>query len=88
MADDLGYGDLGCYGQTKIKTPNLDKMAGEGMRFTNHYSGSTVCMPSRASLLTGYDQGHASVRGNPLWTQSRNPVNLKPKEITVATELK
>lgn len=88
MADDLGYGDLGCYGQTKIKTPNLDKMAREGMRFTNHYAGSTVCMPSRASLLTGYDQGHASVRGNPVWTQSQNPVNLKPKEVTVATELK
>ncbi|WP_372757850.1 arylsulfatase [Mariniflexile sp.] len=88
MADDLGYGDLGCYGQTKIKTPNLDKMATEGMIFTNHYSGSTVCMPSRASLLTGYDQGHASVRGNPVWTQSGDPVNLKPYEVTVANELK
>lgn len=88
MADDLGYGDLGCYGQTKIKTPNLDKMASEGMVFTNHYSGSTVCMPSRASFLTGYDQGHASVRGNPVWTQSGKPVNLKRNEITVASELK
>lgn len=88
MADDLGYGDLGVYGQTKIKTPNLDKMAAEGMTFTNHYSGSTVCMPSRASLLTGYDQGHASVRGNPVWTHSGKPVNLKRNEITVATELK
>ncbi|MGQ1784460.1 arylsulfatase [Saccharicrinis sp. GN24d3] len=88
MADDLGYGDLGCYGQTKIKTPNLDKMAAEGMRFTDHYAGSTVCMPSRASLLTGYDQGHASVRGNPVWTQSGKPVNLKPSELTVANELK
>lgn len=88
MADDLGYGDLGSYGQTKIKTPNLDKMASEGIVFTNHYSGSTVCMPSRASLLTGYDQGHASVRGNPVWTESGNPVNLKRNEITVATELK
>ncbi|WP_218939726.1 arylsulfatase [Lutibacter citreus] len=88
MADDLGYGDLGCYGQTKIKTPNIDKMASEGMIFTNHYSGSTVCMPSRASLLTGYDQGHASVRGNPVWTKSGTPVNLKPNELTVANELK
>ncbi|MEP3838668.1 MAG: arylsulfatase [Algibacter sp.] len=88
MADDLGYGDLGSYGQTKIRTPNIDKMAAEGMVFTNHYSGSTVCMPSRASLLTGYDQGHASVRGNPVWTQSGNPVNLNRNEITVASELK
>ncbi len=88
MADDLGYGDLACYGQTKIKTPNLDRMAAEGIRFTDHYSGSTVCMPSRASLLTGYDQGHASVRGNPVWTQSGKPVNLLPNELTVANELK
>lgn len=88
MADDLGYGDIGPYGQTKTRTPNLDKMAAEGMVFTNHYAGSTVCMPSRASLLTGYDQGHASVRGNPVWTESGKPVNLKRHEITVATELK
>ena len=88
MADDLGYGDLGCYGQENTLTPNLDKMAAEGMRFTDHYSGSTVCMPSRASLLTGYDQGHASVRGNPVWTNSGKPVNLSPNEWTVANELK
>jgi hypothetical protein len=53
LADDLGYGDLGCYGQKKIKTPNLDRMAAEGMRFTQCYAGSTVCAPSRSSLLTG-----------------------------------
>lgn len=88
MADDLGYGDLGCYGQQNTLTPNLDKMAAEGMRFTDHYAGSTVCMPSRASLLTGYDQGHASVRGNPIWTNSGKPINLNPNELTIANELK
>lgn len=64
LADDLGYGDLGCYGQTKIKTPNLDQMAAEGMRFTQHYAGSTVCAPSRCSLLTGLHTGHTFIRGN------------------------
>ncbi len=53
LADDLGYGDLGCYGQTKIKTPNLDRLAAEGMRFTNFYSGCSVCAPSRCTLMTG-----------------------------------
>ena len=52
LADDLGYGDLGCYGQKQIKTNNLDRMAAEGMRFTQHYAGSTVCAPSRCVLLT------------------------------------
>lgn len=88
MADDLGYADIGCYGQKNTLTPHLDKMAKEGLRFTDHYAGSTVCMPSRASLLTGYDQGHASVRGNPVWTNSGKPINLDPHEWTVANELK
>ena len=64
LSDDLGYGDLGCYGQTKIKTPQLDKMANEGILFTDHYSGSTVCAPSRCALMTGLHTGHARVRGN------------------------
>ncbi|MEJ7740340.1 MAG: arylsulfatase [Chitinophagaceae bacterium] len=64
LADDLGYGDLGCYGQQKIKTPNLDKMAKAGMRFTQFYAGSTVCAPSRASLMTGKHTGHNLIRGN------------------------
>lgn len=64
LADDLGYGDLSCYGQEKFTTPNIDRLAGEGMRFTQHYSGSTVCAPSRCALMTGYHTGHAQVRGN------------------------
>jgi len=64
LADDLGYGDLGCYGQEKIKIPNLDKLASQGITFTQHYAGSTVCAPSRASLMTGYHTGHTVVRGN------------------------
>jgi arylsulfatase A len=64
LADDLGYGDLGCYGQKVIETPNLDRMASEGIRFINHYTGSTVCAPSRCALLTGKHTGHSFVRGN------------------------
>ncbi|MCI0662906.1 MAG: arylsulfatase [Acidobacteria bacterium] len=64
LADDLGYGDLGSYGQKLIATPNLDRMAAEGIRFTQFYAGSTVCAPSRAVLMTGKHTGHASVRGN------------------------
>jgi len=64
LADDLGYGELGSYGQTKIRTPFLDDLAAEGMRFTQHYSGSPVCAPSRATLLTGYHTGHTQVRDN------------------------
>ena len=64
VADDLGYAELGCYGQKWIKTPNIDRIAREGMRFTDHYCGQAVCAPSRCSLVTGMHQGHAEVRGN------------------------
>ncbi len=64
MADDLGYSDVGCYGQQIIKTPNIDQLASEGIRFTQHYAGNTVCAPSRCSLMTGLHMGHAAVRGN------------------------
>ncbi|MEM6766283.1 MAG: arylsulfatase [Bacteroidota bacterium] len=64
IADDLGYGDVGVYGQQYIATPNLDKLAAGGMRFTQHYAGSTVCAPSRAVLMTGKHTGHSVVRGN------------------------
>ncbi len=64
MADDLGIGDLGCYGQKQINTPAIDKLASSGIKFTQHYSGSTVCAPSRCSLMTGKHTGNASIRGN------------------------
>jgi arylsulfatase A-like enzyme len=64
MVDDAGYGDLSCFGQKKFKTPNLDKMAAEGMIFTDYYAGSTVCAPTRCVLMTGLHTGHAFVRGN------------------------
>ena len=64
LADDLGYGEVGCYGQSKILTPNLDRMAAEGMRFTQFYAGNTVCAPSRSVLMTGLHVGHTRVRGN------------------------
>ena len=64
LADDLGYGDLGCYGQKQIQTPNIDQLASEGMKFSNHYAGSTVCAPSRCALMTGVHTGHTIVRGN------------------------
>ncbi|MBS1497401.1 MAG: arylsulfatase [Bacteroidetes bacterium] len=63
-ADDMGFGELGCYGQQKIKTPNLDKLASEGMRFTQHYSSAPVCAPARCMLMTGKHSGHAYIRGN------------------------
>lgn len=88
LADDLGWGDVGFNGQQHIRTPNLDAMAQEGMVLTSHYAGSTVCMPSRCSLLTGYHMGHAAVRGNPEATSTGRPVNLDPAQVTVAGELK
>jgi len=64
LADDLGYGDLSCYGQKKFQTPNIDRLAKEGLKFTAHYSGNTVCSPSRAVLMTGQHSGHCYIRGN------------------------
>jgi arylsulfatase A-like enzyme len=64
LADDMGYGDAGCYGQKTLTTPHLDRMAAEGMKFTRHYAGSTVCAPSRCVLMTGLHTGHCAVRGN------------------------
>jgi arylsulfatase A-like enzyme len=81
LADDLGYGDLGCYGQEIIQTPNLDRMATEGMIFTNHYAGSTVCAPSRCCLMTGLHTGHAFLRGN-------DRIPLRPEDVTVAELMK
>lgn len=88
MADDLGSGDVGFNGQQYILTPNIDRMAKDGMIFNNHYTGSTVCGPSRAVLMTGKHTGHASVRENPKWTNSGLPADLKPEDVTVAEELK
>jgi len=69
LADDLGYGDVGFNGQTKIRTPNIDRLAKSGMVFTQHYSGAPVCAPSRYVLLTGMHTGHAFIRGNDEWTE-------------------
>lgn len=87
MADDLGYGDLGCYGQTIIKTPRLDQMAAEGMRFTQFYSGCPVCAPSRSVLMTGQHTGHTHVRGN-AGTTDTSIQSLRDQDVTVAEILK
>ncbi|TWT31506.1 arylsulfatase [Blastopirellula retiformator] len=81
MADDLGYGDLGSFGQQKIATPNLDEMARQGMRMTDFYAGCTVCAPSRCVLMTGLHTGHCFIRGNA-------KDNLRPSDVTVAEVLK
>ena len=71
IADDLGWGDLGCYGQKKIRTPNLDRMAAEGVRLTQMYSGNAVCAPSRCVLMTGKHPGHAHIRDNRQWEKAK-----------------
>lgn len=77
MSDDQGYGDLSSYGQKQFTTPNIDRLASSGLKFTRHYSGATVCAPSRCSLMTGKDGGHATVRGN-------GPAMIHDDEVTVA----
>jgi arylsulfatase A-like enzyme len=81
MADDLGVGDLGCYGQKHIRTPNIDRMAAEGVRYTQAYAGCTVCAPSRSVLMTGKHMGHTSIRSNP------GGVPLLDGDVTVAEVL-
>ena len=82
MVDDMGYHDLGCYGSKTISTPNIDRMAKEGIRFTDCYSGDTVCASARSTLMTGYHKGHTPVRGN------SGGIPLFPEDITVAEVLK
>ena len=86
LADDLGYGDLGCYGQKVIQTPRIDQMAKEGMRFTQFYAGNTVCAPSRSVLMTGQHMGHTHVRGNA--GKEMSIQSLRDKDVTVAEVLK
>ena len=86
LADDLGYGDLGCYGQKLIQTPRLDQMAREGMRFRQFYVGATVCAPSRSVLMTGQHLGHTHVRGNA--GGNRSIQALREVDVTVAEVLK
>nr|WP_320119174.1 arylsulfatase [uncultured Marinifilum sp.] len=87
LADDMGYGDLSCYGQKDFKTPNIDKLASQGMKFTQHYSGSTVCAPSRCALMTGQHTGHTSIRGNKeLKFEGQTP--MTGSSVTIAEILK
>lgn len=86
MADDLGYGELGCYGQQVIRTPRLDRMAREGLRFTQFYAGATVCAPSRSVLMTGEHHGRTRVRGNAGRTNAIAQA-LRPNDFTVAKAL-
>ncbi|MBL9212918.1 MAG: arylsulfatase [Opitutaceae bacterium] len=86
LADDLGYGELGSYGQKLIETPHLDRMAAEGMRFTQFYAGSTVCAPSRSVLMTGQHLGFTTVRGN-AGARGREAQTLRADDVTVARAL-
>jgi arylsulfatase A len=81
QADDLGYGDLSAYGQARFSTPSLDRLARDGIRFTQYYAGSTVCAPSRASLMTGLHTGHVSIRGN-------GDIPLRAEDTTIAMVLR
>jgi len=92
LADDLGWGELGCYGQTKLQTPNLDRLAAQGVRFTQHYSGAPVCAPSRCVLMTGKHLGHAEIRGNkqakvqfPEFSEGQHPIS--DQAVTIAEML-
>lgn len=87
ITDDLGVGELGCYGQTKIRTPNIDALAARGVRFTDAYSGSPVCAPSRCTLLTGRHTGHAAIRDN-RELQPEGQMPLPESEITLASALR
>jgi arylsulfatase A-like enzyme len=86
QADDLGYGDLSAYGQARFETPMLDRLAREGIRFTQYYSGSTVCAPSRAALMTGRHTGHGWIRGNGGFPAGDIP--LRPEDVTIAEVLR
>ncbi|MBG88268.1 MAG: arylsulfatase [Verrucomicrobiales bacterium] len=91
MADDLGYAELGSYGQKKIRTPHLDMFANEGMRFTQHYTSAPVCAPARCSLMTGKHGGHAYVRTNyeiGAWETHRGQLPIRDKDVTIAELLK
>jgi len=83
LADDLGYGDIGCYGQLKTETPNIDRLAAHGVRFTQFYAGSTVCAPSRNSLMTGQHTGHTSIRGN-ITIKPEGQMPLPDSNVTIA----
>ncbi|MCC8089317.1 MAG: arylsulfatase [Rikenellaceae bacterium] len=82
LADDLGYGDLSCYGQQHFQTPNLDRMADEGIKFTQHYAGASMSAPSRCALMTGMHTGHATIRDN--FSATRERVPLTPEDVTIA----